>query len=298
VSSLGCRGRRHKRFGAQGLADCLEVQGAGRAQRPRDGLGCSGVGRRHQPSRPGYGEGGEVAEMHETGERGVNRRRCPCEPSKTTEMHVAPTSVAREEVSPGPPANDAADPGRRRPASGRHGQHRARRSHRHRSRLSPSDAPKPARRGEDRLRAVRCAVAATTATARGCPGQRSIRGVVPPRPDPGQQAVAGGTHPRVGQRVRQAPLVHRAAPAGGRVLPGAGPRDHHRASAGPPRVELLPLAGSPRPTPVTVQGVSAAAATRHRCAAGCASGRGCRCPARPPGRASQRPAGMAGYAGR
>jgi hypothetical protein len=41
-------------------------------------------------------------------------------------------------------------------------------------------------------------VAATTATARGRPGQRSIRGVVPPRPDPGQQAVAGGTHPRLG----------------------------------------------------------------------------------------------------
>jgi hypothetical protein len=32
--------------------------------------------------------------MHETGERGVNRRRYPCEPSKTTDMHVAPTSVA------------------------------------------------------------------------------------------------------------------------------------------------------------------------------------------------------------
>jgi hypothetical protein len=45
-------------------------------------------------------------------------------------------------------------------------------------------------------------------------------------------------------------------------------------------------------------GVSAAAATRHRCAARYSSGRGCRCLARPPGRAFPPPAGMAGYAGR
>jgi hypothetical protein len=240
VSSLGCRGRRHKRFGAQGLADCLEVQGAGRAQRPRDGLGCSGVGRRHQPSRPGYGEGGEVAEMHETGERGVNRRRCPCEPSKTTEMHVAPTSVAREEVSPGPPANDAADPGRRRPASGRHGQHRARRSHRHRSRLSPSDARSPPEGG--RTAFGRCA--APWRQPRRRPGAVPAKGqsVRSFRPAPIQASKRWPVEPTHawGNAVGKLRWCTERRRRVVEFLPGAGPREHHRASAGPPGVELLP----------------------------------------------------------
>jgi transposase len=41
-------------------------------------------------------------------------------------------------------------------------------------------------------------------------------------PDPGEPTLAGGAHPRLGQPGRQAALVHRAAPAGGGVLAGAG----------------------------------------------------------------------------
>jgi hypothetical protein len=53
-----------------------------------------------------------------------------------------PTAViAREEVSHGPPANDAGDPGRRRPAPGRHRHHGPRWYHCHRRRLSPTNAP-------------------------------------------------------------------------------------------------------------------------------------------------------------
>jgi hypothetical protein len=84
----------------------------------------------------------------------------------------------------------------------------------------------------------------TTLAERGLDGHIAHKGT--PAPIQGQQAVAGGAHPRVGQRVRQAPLVHRAAPTGGQVPPSVGPRDHHRASAGPPVMDLLPLAGPSR----------------------------------------------------
>jgi hypothetical protein len=60
---------------------------------------------------------------------------------------------------------------------------------------------------------------------------------------------AGGdrAHPCLGQSVRQAALVHRAASAGGGVLAGIGQRRHRLWPAAPPRLDLLPLAGSPSP---------------------------------------------------
>jgi transposase len=51
---------------------------------------------------------------------------------------------------------------------------------------------------------------------------RSDRHAGHPGTDPGGPPVAGGAHPCVGQPVQQAALVHRAAPAGGGVLAGAG----------------------------------------------------------------------------
>jgi hypothetical protein len=47
-----------------------------------------------------------------------------------------PAVIAREEVSHGPPTTPVGDPGRRRPAPGRHRHHGPRRHHRHRNRLS------------------------------------------------------------------------------------------------------------------------------------------------------------------
>jgi transposase len=64
-------------------------------------------------------------------------------------------------------------------------------------------------------------------------------------PDPGEPSLAGGAHPRLGQPVRQAALVHRAAPAGRPVLAGACQRRHRLRPPGPSCLDLLPLG---RPT--------------------------------------------------
>jgi transposase len=68
---------------------------------------------------------------------------------------------------------------------------------------------------------------------------------------PSQPALAGGAHPRVGQPVRQAALVHRAAPGGGGVLAGDGQRRDRVRPAGPPRMDLPPLGQPPPPPAVT-----------------------------------------------
>jgi hypothetical protein len=67
--------------------------------------------------------------------------------------------------------------------------------------------------------------------------------------DPGEPALAGRAHPRLGQPVRQAALVHRAPPSRGGVLAGAGRRRHRLWPTGPPCLDLLPLADPPRRRP-------------------------------------------------
>jgi len=58
---------------------------------------------------------------------------------------------------------------------------------------------------------------------------------------PGWPPLADRTHPRLGQPVRQAALVHRTPPTGGRVLASDGRRRDRVRPAGPPRLDLLPL---------------------------------------------------------
>jgi transposase len=70
-------------------------------------------------------------------------------------------------------------------------------------------------------------------------------------PHPGRSPLGDRTHPRLGQPVRQAALVHRAAPGGRGVLAGAGQCRHRLWPPAPPRLDLLPLAGSPSPPPMT-----------------------------------------------
>jgi transposase len=70
-------------------------------------------------------------------------------------------------------------------------------------------------------------------------------------PDPGQPPVGDRAHPCLGEPVRQAALVHRPPPAGGRLLAGPGQRRHRLRPPGPPRLDLLPLARPPTPPPMT-----------------------------------------------
>jgi hypothetical protein len=65
---------------------------------------------------------------------------------------------------------------------------------------------------------------------------------------PGGAPLGDRAHSRLGQPVRQAALVHRAPPAGGRVLAGAGPCGHYPGSPDPPCLGPLPL-GRPSPPP-------------------------------------------------
>jgi hypothetical protein len=77
------------------------------------------------------------------------------------------------------------------------------------------------------------------------------RGMLGEIATPGEPTLAGRAHPRLGQPVRQAALVHRASPAGGGVLAGAEQRRRRLRPAGPLRLDLLPLAGPTRPLPIT-----------------------------------------------
>ena len=70
-------------------------------------------------------------------------------------------------------------------------------------------------------------------------------------PDPGEPTLAGGAHPRLGQPVRQAALVHRAPPPGGGVLAGIGQRRHRLWPPGPSCLDLLALGRPTPPPPVT-----------------------------------------------
>jgi hypothetical protein len=65
---------------------------------------------------------------------------------------------------------------------------------------------------------------------------------------PGGAPLGDRAHSRLGQPVQQAALVHRAPPAGGRVLAGAGPCGHYPGSPDPPCLDPLPL-GRPSPPP-------------------------------------------------
>jgi hypothetical protein len=87
-------------------------------------------------------------------------------------------------------------------------------------------------------------------------GQIATRGV--PGTSPGGPPLAGRAHPRVGQPLRQAALVHRAPPAGGRVLVGAGQRRHRAWSIGASRLGLLPLGRPPTTTAITPTGAGSA----------------------------------------
>jgi hypothetical protein len=66
-------------------------------------------------------------------------------------------------------------------------------------------------------------------------------------PDPGGPPVGDRAHPRLGQPVRQAALVHRAPPRGGGVLAGVGQRRHRLRPAAPPHLDPLPV-GAPSTT--------------------------------------------------
>jgi hypothetical protein len=87
-------------------------------------------------------------------------------------------------------------------------------------------------------------------------GQIATRGV--PGTSPGGPPLAGRAHPRVGQPLRQAALVHRTPPAGGRVLVGAGQRRHRAWSIGASRLGLLPLGRPPTTTAITPTGAGSA----------------------------------------
>jgi transposase len=69
--------------------------------------------------------------------------------------------------------------------------------------------------------------------------------------DPGWPPVGDRAHPCLGQPVRQAAMVHRTPPSRGRVLVAAGLGAHHRGSAHPPRLDLLPMGRPPPPPPMT-----------------------------------------------
>jgi hypothetical protein len=100
------------------------------------------------------------------------------------------------------------------------------------------------------------------------PGRRLRRSALPPGPDrawhggpdrhpqaastdPGGPPLGDRAHPRLGQPVRQAALVHRTAPAGRRVLASVGQRRHHLWPPGPPRLDPLSLGQPPTPSPMT-----------------------------------------------
>ncbi len=89
--------------------------------------------------------------------------------------------------------------------------------------------PAPANRRDDGLLAATLDAAATVTAA--------AVGPLPATP--------------TGQPVRQAALVHRAPPAGGGVLAGAGQRRDRLRPAAPPRLDLLPLARPPPPPAMT-----------------------------------------------
>jgi transposase len=125
--------------------------------------------------------------------------------------------------------------------------------------------PAPANRRDDGLLAATLdtrVVVERCLPAGGAPGCRLRRSALPAgagrtwhgrpdrhagraSPDPGEPSLAGGAHPRLGQPVRQAALVHRAAPAGRPVLAGACQRRHRLRPPGPSCLDLLPLG---RPT--------------------------------------------------
>jgi transposase len=70
-----------------------------------------------------------------------------------------------------------------------------------------------------------------------------------PAPVQASRRLPWSGHPCLGQPVRQAALVHRASPAGGGVLVGAGQRRHRLRPAAAARLELLPLADPTRRRP-------------------------------------------------
>jgi transposase len=105
--------------------------------------------------------------------------------------------------------------------------------------------PAPANRRDDGLLAATLdtirVVGGAAPAASGAPGRRLRLPALPAGPgrtrddrpdrhaghpgtDPGGPPLGDRTHPCLGQPVRQAALVHRAAPAGGGVLAGAGQR--------------------------------------------------------------------------
>src|SRR6266498_2852143 len=106
----------------------------------------------------------------------------------------------------------------------------------------------------------------TTATPPAPPWPSATLAARPPQrhpsPDQGHLLVAGGAHPRLGQPVRQAALVHRTHQAGRGVLDLPGPGDHHAGPAAPPGMDLLPVGGpSPSPPLVMAAPTRSAAAT-------------------------------------
>jgi transposase len=86
-------------------------------------------------------------------------------------------------------------------------------------------------------------------TERGMASEIAARGV--PAPIQVGPPLGDRADPRLGQPVRQAALVYRTPPAGGRVLAGAGQRRHRLWPAGPPRLDPLPVAGPPLPPSMT-----------------------------------------------
>src|SRR4029453_6822550 len=77
-----------------------------------------------------------------------------------------------------------------------------------------------------------------------------------PSSDPSPAPRGARAPPRLGQPVRQAALVHRAASAGRGVLAGPGQRRPRVRPAGPPRLDPLPLGRPPPPPPMTPYGRS------------------------------------------
>jgi hypothetical protein len=196
------------RWGAHAAHSPQRVAGCGRVP----GVGTDRAGERRRHDRPGAGRPGPAASPRPPA---VARARAEAWSIGASSLERSTLTAARG-IPPGAvvaPANPprrsapALDPG---PASALEA---ARAAHR---------APRSWRRlPQDRGRA-------------GCPWAAGPdRQAGPTGPDPGWPALAGGTHPRLGQSLPQAGSLHGAGNDGDRTLAQPCPRHRHRPASDP-----------------------------------------------------------------